>query len=208
MIAISKRSGLRFEVERQLEVRSRLNGAPWYDTTRHILTILGATDASSQARGGLIRGPFGAFSVFKAAADFPAAWHNAHINVKETFALHEVPKLATTTHEGCLKGSTAVVDVDHKPMHDAFKKGRSRNTQTHDLITKLFWLQVKEDFTPELRWVCSKANWEADNLTRSERTEQVKLSQTASDRLWETWGGDMDLMATDISAQYTPIEGG
>ena len=170
-------------------MRSPLNGAPRYDATRHILTISGATDASFQAWGGLIRGAFGAFSVFKAAADFPAAWHNAHINVKETFALHEVLKLATTTHPGCLKGSTAVVDVDNKTMHDVFKKGRSRNTLTHDLITKLFWLQVKGDFTLKLRWVCSEANWTADSLTRSERTEHVRLSQTAFDRLWETWGG-------------------
>ena len=108
-----------------------LNGAPLYDATRHVLTITGATDASSQVWGGLIRGLFGAFFVFKAAADFPAAWHNAHINVKETFALYEVLKLATTTHRG-------VVDVYNKMMHDTFKKGRSRNAQTHDLITKLF----------------------------------------------------------------------
>ena len=139
-------------------MRSRLNGTPWYDATRHVLTIAGDTDASSRAWGGLIRRPFGAFSVSKAAADFPAAWHNAHISVKETFALHEVLKLVTTTHPGCLKGSTAVVDVDNKPMHDAFKKGRSRNTQTHDLIKKLFWLQVKEYFTLEIRWVRSEAN--------------------------------------------------
>ena len=145
-IAVSKRSGLRFEMERWLEVRSRLNGAPWYDATLHILTISGTTDASSQAWGGLIRGPFGAFFVFKAAADFPAALHNAHIKVKEAFALHEVLKLATLIHPGCLRGSTAVVDVDNKPMHDAFMNRRSRNTQTHDLITKLFWLQVQEDF--------------------------------------------------------------
>ena len=32
-IAVSKRSGLRFEMERWLEVRSRLNGEPWYDAT-------------------------------------------------------------------------------------------------------------------------------------------------------------------------------
>ena len=185
--------------------------APWYDATQHVLIISAATDASSRGWGGLIRGLFGAFFVFKAAADIPAAWHNAPINVKETFALHEVLKLATTTHSGCLKGSTAVVDVDNKPMHDAFKKGRSRNTQTHDLITKLFWLQVKEDFTLELRWVCSEANWAADSLTRLERTEHVRLSQAAYDRLWETWGGgvgDMHLVIPDTSAQYAPIEGG
>ena len=94
-------------------------------------------------------------------------------------------------------------------MYDAFKKGRSRNTQTHDLITKLFWLQVKEDFTLELRWVCSEENWAVDSLTSSERTEHVRLSQATFDRLWETWGGvDMGLMATDTSAQYAPIEGG
>ena len=45
--------------------------------------------------------------------------------VQETFALHEVLKLATTTHPGCLKEGTAVVDVDNKTMHAAFKKGRS-----------------------------------------------------------------------------------
>ena len=150
-IALSERSGLRLEMVRWLEVGTRLNGAPWYDATRYVLTITGTTDASTQAKGGLITGPFGAFSFFKAAADFPATWHNAHINVKETFGLHEVLKLATTTHSDCLKGSTAVVDVDRKTMHDAFKKGRSRNAQTHNLVTKLFWLQVKEHFTLELR---------------------------------------------------------
>ena len=97
-IAVSKRSGLWFETEKWLEVRSRLNGAHWYDATRHVLTISGATDASSQAWGGLIRGPFGAFSVFKAAADFLAAWHNAHINVKETFALNNTAGVDVFSH--------------------------------------------------------------------------------------------------------------
>ena len=97
-------------------------------------------------------------------------------------------------------------------MHDAFEKGRSRNTQTHDRIAKLFWLQVKEDFTRELRWVCSEVNWAVNSLTRPERTEHVRLSQAAFNRLWKIWGGggggDMDLMATDTSAQRAPIGGG
>ena len=147
-IAVSDRSGLWFEAGIWLDVRTRLNGAPWYDSTRHVLIITEAKDASSQAWGGLIRGPFGAFFVFKAATDLPAAWHNARIDVKEAFALHEVLKLATATHPGCLKGSTAVVDVDNKTMHDAFTKGRSRNAQTRDVITKLFWLLVKGRLGP------------------------------------------------------------
>ena len=170
-------------------MRTLLNGAPWYDATRHVLTISGATNASPQAWGGLIRWPFGAFSDFKAAADFPEAWHNAYINVKEAFALHEVLKLATTTHPGCLKGSTAVIDVEKLTVHATFKKGRSRNTQTYPLITKLFWLHVKKCFTLELRWVCSEANWAAVTLTRPERTAHIRLSQAAFNSLWETWGG-------------------
>ena len=45
-----------------------------------------ATSPNKQKWGGLIRGPFGAFSVFKAAADFATEWHNIQSNVKETFA--------------------------------------------------------------------------------------------------------------------------
>ena len=87
-ITVLERSGLRFEMERWLEARTRLNGAPWYDAIRHVLTIKGTANPSSQAWGGLIRGPFDAISVFKAVADIPVACHNAHINVKESFALH------------------------------------------------------------------------------------------------------------------------
>ena len=84
-----------------------------------------------------------------------------------------------------------VVDVDNKTMHDAFKKGRSRNAQTHDLIAKLFWLQVKDDFTLELSRICLlvEANWTANSLTRPERVEYVRLPQAAFNRLWETWEG-------------------
>ena len=111
------------------------------------------------------------------------------------------------THPSSLKGSTAVVGVENDAR--CLWQGRSRNTQAHDLITKLFWLQVKEDFTRELRWVCSEANWAVDSLTRPECTKHVRLSQAAFNRLWKIWGGvDMDLMATDTSAQRAPTEGG
>ena len=155
-----------------LEMRTRPNRAPWHDATRHIPTITGATDASPQAWSGLIRRPFGTVSLLRAAADFSAERYNAHINVKETFVLHEVLKLATTTLPSCLKGSTAVDDADNEAMHDACKKERPRNAQTHDLIKKLIWHQLEEDLTPELRWVCSEENC----LTRPEHTDYARLS--------------------------------
>ena len=120
-------------MERCLKVKTRLNGAPSYDANRHVLTITGATDASSQVWGVLIRGSFGAFFVFTAPADFTKEWYNAHNNVKDTLALHEVRKLATTIHPSCLTGSTTVVDIDSKAMHNAFKKRRLRNVHMHVL---------------------------------------------------------------------------
>ena len=94
-----------YRTAKWLEVRTRLNRAPWHDATRHVLTITGATDASSQARGDLIRGPFGTISLFRVAAGFPAERYNAHIIAKETFALHEVLKLATRTDQAASTGA-------------------------------------------------------------------------------------------------------
>ena len=85
-VAVSDSSGLRFENERWLEVRTRLNRVSWYDATRHLLTITEALDASSQAWGGLIRGSFGAFFVFKATADFQP--HGATHMLKSRRRLH------------------------------------------------------------------------------------------------------------------------
>ena len=70
-----------------------MNGALWYDATHHSLKLTGATDASSSGWGGIVRGPFKYFNVFKAAADFPAERIDVDINVKEIFALHEVLRL-------------------------------------------------------------------------------------------------------------------
>ena len=128
-----------YQTAEWLEVRTRQNRTPWHDATRQVPTIIGATDTSPQAWGGLAMRPFGTVSLSRAAADFLTERYNAHINVKETFALHEVLKLiATMTHPGCLKGSTVVDDADNKAMHDACKKECSQNAQSHDLSKKIF----------------------------------------------------------------------
>ena len=44
-IAVLDCSGLRFEMERWVEVRIRLNGVPWYDAIQHVLTIAGDSSA-------------------------------------------------------------------------------------------------------------------------------------------------------------------
>ena len=205
MIAVQKGRGLSDELHTWREVRHRMNGASWYDATHHSIKLTGATDASSSGWGGIVRGPFKSFSVFKAAADFPAEWIDVHINVKETFALHEVLRLLVAQHPDHLRGTTLVVDVDNTTMFHAFRKGRARNERMHDLIKSLFWLQVDSDFTLKLKWVCSADDKDADDLTRPGAVEHVRLEQRCFGHLWEEWGGfDMDLMATGTSVQWIP----
>lgn len=58
-----------FELQTWLKVRQRFNGALWYRAEHKMLTLTGATDASSSRWGGLTRSP--GCDVFKAGGDFP-----------------------------------------------------------------------------------------------------------------------------------------
>ena len=177
MIAVQKGRGLSDELRTWREVSHPMNGASWYDATHHSIKLTGATDASSSGWGGIVQGPFKSISVFKAAADFPAEWIDVHINVKETFALHEVLRLLVAQYPDHLSGTTLVVDVDNTTMFHAFRKGRARDERMHDLIKSLFRLQVDSDFTLKLKWVCSADNKDADDAIRSGAAEHVRLEQ-------------------------------
>ena len=143
-----------------------MNGASWYDATHHSIKLTGVTDASSSGWGGIVRGPFKSFSALMEVADLPAELIDEHINVKETFALHEVLRLLVTQYPDHLSSTTLVVDVDNTTMFHAFRKGRARDKRMHDLIKSLFWLQVNADFTLMQKWVCSANNKDAEDLTR------------------------------------------
>ena len=198
MIAVQKGRGVSDEFHTWREVRHRMNGASWHDATHHSIKLTGATDASSSGWGGIVRGLFKSFSVFKAAVDFPAEWIDVHIKVKE------VLRLLVAQYPDHLSGTTLVVDVDNTMFH-AFRKGRARDKRIHDLAKSLFWLQVDSDFTLKLKWVCSADNKDAGDLTRPGAIEHVRLEQRYFGRLWEEWGGfDMDLMAIGMSVQWIP----
>ena len=200
MITVQKGRGLSDEFHTWREVRHRINGASWYDATHHSIKLTGATDASSSGWGGIVRGPF---KSFKAAADFPAAWIDVHINVKETFALHEVLCLLVAQYPDHLSGITfLVVDVDNTTMfHAAVRKSRARGERMHDLIKSLSWLQVDSDFTLKIKRVCSADNKDANDLVRPGAVEHVRLEQRRFGHLWEEWGGfDMDLITASTSA--------
>ena len=129
-----------------------MNGASWYDSAHHPLSITGATDAFSSSWAGVVRGTPGSGEVFRAAANFPAEWVSSHVNVNETFSLYEVLRLLVEARPD-LRTSTVTVDVDNKAMFYAVQKGRAPNEQMHKFVPKFFWLQVQADFTFKLRWI-------------------------------------------------------
>ena len=66
----------------------------------------------------------------------------------------------------------------------------------HAIISDLFWLQVRLDYTLKLQWVFSEENSEADDLSRPEADQYVRLehSKFAEICAWARRDFDMDLM--------------
>ena len=58
------------------------------------------------------------------------------------------------------------------------------------MIVDLFWLQVEHDFIRKLRWVNSKANAEADALSRAGSDDYVRLDAAVFGSLY-TWAGGL-----------------
>ena len=76
--------------------------------------------------------------MFRAGGDFSPALAAEHINVQEGYALQHNLRLFCADHPDDIAGSTRVSDVDNKVLHDAFKRGRAKNTIMHDTIIDLF----------------------------------------------------------------------
>ena len=101
-----------------------------------MLTLTGATDASSEAWGSPIRAP--GSPDFLEMGEFPEEWAGRHINVQEAFALLETLKLFSKEKPRQLAGTRTVVDVDSKTLYYAFKKINTRNSTIHAFISQLF----------------------------------------------------------------------
>ena len=134
VISIPKNSGLMSEMENRW--LKEFNGALWYRAEHKTVILTGASDASSSGWGGLIRGLH--HDVLKAGGDFPPALAEEHINVQEGYALQQTLRLFCADHPDDVAGATLVSDVDNKVLHDAFKRGRARNTLMHDTIIAFF----------------------------------------------------------------------
>lgn len=58
----------------------------------------------------------------------------------------------------------------------------------HEIITALFWLQVRQEFNLKLRWVSSEDNAEADDLSRPDADQYVRLQEETFAEIC-TWVG-------------------
>ena len=103
---------------------------------RHIspaLQMSGATNASSLASGGVIRRPLRDRPDFR-AEDFTLEWNHPHINLKETFALHEVLRLLDSGQPFRLHRSTVTFDVDFHILSKLLIDGNHSFHRTHRTV--------------------------------------------------------------------------
>lgn len=87
-IPIADNGGLRFEMNKRSEVREKMNGASWYKALRQIVTLIGASDASSIGWGV----PFDAQGkkCFVFAGDLRGEWVKKHINEQVAYAVGQI----------------------------------------------------------------------------------------------------------------------
>ena len=99
-----------------------------------------------------------------------------------------------------LKGKAVLVDVDSQSLYSIFMKGgSSREAFITDVCKKLFWLQVKGQFSLSLQWVPSAEN-ESDGLTREDVNNDVRLSGSVFRRIDARYGPlQSDLMASSAN---------
>ena len=92
--------------------------------------------------------------------------------------------------------------VPRVPARKVKERTASRVNHNNILATNI---QVSYDFALKLRWVRSADNKEADEFSRADKEDYVRLSGQVFEGLWREWGGfDLDMMATTPSAQRTP----
>ena len=80
-------------------------------------------------------------------------------------------------HPDDVAGSTLVLDVDNKVLHDAFKRGRAKNTIMYDIIIDLFGCQCGMILRSTCDEMSSAANADADDMSRPGSDDYVRLDK-------------------------------
>lgn len=194
------------EMRKWLDITATTHEGPW-QLARHFTAALtkGASDASSLAWGGVL---YAATDPFEAGGMFPPEWMSSHINLKEMYALYHVLLQFCQRHPDRLRRAQVFVDVDNQSVVGAFNRGRAKNRAAHELLIRLFDLQIEYDFLLSLKWVPTADNGVADAISRPSRETIIRLGPDAFRQLWQELGPfNIDLMACTASAQHSPSSG-
>lgn len=113
-----------------------------------------------------------ACGTFKAGGGFPPHIHTCRRCSKLSRSIAQLIRLTLIAR------STLISDDDNKVLHVSFEAGSTRNTVMHEMIVDRFWLQMDHDFMPKLRWINSKANAEADAMSRLGLDDLVDVDET------------------------------
>ena len=104
-----------------------------------------------------------------------------------------------------IRGARLNMFIDNLALVYAIANGASKNKTTQVQVELLFWFKMEYSFATTTIWLDTKANWEADAITRTEKDNDYRLAEDAFGELWEEWGPfDMDLAASSMNVQSTP----
>jgi hypothetical protein len=175
-------------------------GAPWLQTYHTEVRI--QTDASGRAWGGCLKDASGA-TVLSVGQEFDPTELHLDIETKEAMAVvRTLLGIVESRGWDTIRGARLNLFIDNLSLVYAMANGASRNVTTHAEIETLFWMKMRHNFTTNAIWWDTKANWEADAVTRTERDNDWRLTRPVFCALWAEWGPfDFDLMASAVSVQ-------
>ena len=186
-----------------VSILHRFEGMPWMRTEHDTIRV--QTDASSIRWGGVLKTSDGA-TALTVGEEFAPEELGLDIETKEAMAVVRVLQgIMTVGGEAALAGKRVNVWIDNQALVFAMLNGASRNKTVHAQLEQLFWVKVdcKCMITPI--WWDTKANWEADGVTRVLKDDDWRLCREAFLQVWDRFGPfDMDLMASSVNVQSTP----
>ena len=125
-----------------------------------------------------------------------------HINVKETFALHEVLRLLVAQYPDRLSGTTLELNVGNTTMFHAFRKGRAGDECMREPIKSLFFVTSRLLFHSRAKVDMLRRHQRRERPNSTGSGRKCTIRATMFRPLMERVGGfDMNLMATGTSVQ-------
>ena len=183
-----------------LQAIDLFDGAPWMEVAHSTLRI--QTDASGRRWGGVLKDGENK-TVLSVGQEFDLHELELDIETKEAMAVvRTLMGIAEVKDWAFLSGKRLNLWIDNLALTFCLAKGASKNMSTHAQLELLFWLKIRFHFATTAIWWDTKANYEADEITRTHKGDDWRLCSDMFRMLWIRWGAvNMDLMASAVNVQ-------